>query len=75
MYICKSLCLQLGGNIVCRNNIDPTIGHKAFIINVKATLPVESRDSNNAIGLDAIDIMPVDIKRQKILIFEDKMFS
>jgi hypothetical protein len=34
--------MQLGGNIVCKNKIDPAVGHKAFIINVKATLPVET---------------------------------
>lgn len=75
LYICKNLCIQLGGNIVCRNKIDPEIGHKAFIINVKATLPEEEEQEDIELDLDAIDIQPLDIKKKMILIYEDKMFS
>lgn len=64
------------GEIILRNNIDSSIGVKAFIINVKAnncepTILDETMD----IGLDEIMLTPVNAKRSKILIFEDQVFS
>ena len=39
LYICRSLCKQMNGEIALCNHIDPEIGVKAFLINVKATVP------------------------------------
>jgi signal transduction histidine kinase len=36
LYMCKCLCLQMGGDIKLLNNIRPTIGSKAFVLNVAA---------------------------------------
>lgn len=36
LYMCRSLCKQMGGNIKLLNKIQPSVGGKAFVLNIKA---------------------------------------
>jgi two-component system sensor histidine kinase/response regulator len=69
LYMCKSLCQQMGGNLKLFNKIKSTVGSKAFVANISAK--TASEHALEPLALDEIDLETFDVIKSKILIFED----
>jgi signal transduction histidine kinase len=71
LYMCRELCRQMGGEIKLVNKNDTMAGEKAFVLNVRANTVWESIESPDPISLDSKMLRSINVKRSKILIFED----
>jgi signal transduction histidine kinase len=56
LYMCKCLCVQMGGNIKLLNKIKETIGKKAFVLNVKAKVLQDVRETDEILSLEQISL-------------------
>ena len=66
----------MDGDIELVNEIDKSIGEKAFVINVAAKVLAEDVPNfDDTVDLDGIALKSIDANRGKILIFEDQVFS
>ena len=66
----------MDGDIELVNEIDKSIGEKAFVINVAAKVLAEDLPNfDDTLHLDGIAFKSIDANRGKILIFEDQVFS
>jgi len=61
----------MGGEIKLVNKNDTMAGEKAFVLNVRANTVWESIESPDPISLDSKMLRSINVKRSKILIFED----
>lgn len=52
LYMCRELCRKMGGEIKLVNKVKKSIGEKAFVLNVKASIARVSTDSPDPIGVD-----------------------
>jgi K+-sensing histidine kinase KdpD len=70
LYMCKVLCKRMGGDIKLIHKLRPSVGGKAFVINIYAK--ILSEEEPIEIDIDQISFANIiDVTKTKIIIFED----